>query len=111
MTFDGISVRFRKTLFAHAFYETVVSKDDTFSWTRAERIDWIGVALADPAADLFRGWDNKRKMEVADRRVAVVQKNYVVVIHNVKSGRAEFLTAYVASAETIRKIRSHTRWK
>jgi hypothetical protein len=60
-TFDGIEVRFRKGYFAHCFYESIHSKDDTFSKRRAERIDWIRAALQDPKAELRVGWDNEKR--------------------------------------------------
>ena len=79
-TFDGIEVRFRKQHFDHCFFESVVTKDDTFSQRRAERIDWIKAALEDPNAELWVGWDNKRKRPANDRRVVIVVQNYVVII-------------------------------
>jgi hypothetical protein len=110
VTCDGIEVFFRKRMFDHCFFESVSSKDDTFSRRRAERIDWIAVVLRDPAAELFVGWDKKKKRPARDRRVAVVSDDYVVVIRLVRRDRAEFVTAFVAERATIRKIRNSERW-
>lgn len=109
-TFDAIKVRFRKTMFDHCFFESVTSKDDTFSHQRAERIDWILAALQDVNAELREGWDNKKKRNVKDRRVAIVVGNYVVIIRIIRCNAADFVTAFVAEGRTIRKIRSNKIW-
>lgn len=75
-TFDGIGVRFRKRDFNHCFFETVHSKDDTFSVQRAERLLWIKAALQDPNAELYVGWDNKKKRPAYGRRVTIVFGDY-----------------------------------
>jgi len=41
ITFDNIPVYFHKRDFHHIFFESVNTKDDTFSIVRAERIDRI----------------------------------------------------------------------
>lgn len=110
-TFDGIMVRFRKQQFDHCFFESVVTKDDTFSQRRAERIDWIKAALEDPNAELRVGWDNSRKRPANDRRVAIVVQSYVVIIRVYRKQRADFVTAFVAGRRTIQQIRTNPRWK
>ena len=114
-TFDAISVRFIKTDFDHAFYESSGSrgqKKDTFSFTRAKRIDWIEKTLLDVSAELYQGWDKKRSVIDPTRRVAVVDGNYVVIIQILKTGGARFITAYVAdSYRTILKIKSSPKWQ
>ena len=66
-TFDGIVVHFRHQDFQHAFFESVNSKDDTFSWKRAERMDWVAATLRDPTSELYVGWNKKRKgMTISD---------------------------------------------
>lgn len=115
VTFDGIEVRFGKKDFNHCFFESVVQKDDTFSPKRAERMEWIRAALQDHAAQLYVGWDNKRKVLAADRRVAVVMGNYVVIIQMTDTTgmptKARFVTAYVAdSSRTLQMITSGPRW-
>jgi hypothetical protein len=109
-TFDGISVRFRKSQFYHCFFESVNAKDDTFSPRRAKRIDWIKAALEDPDAELRLGWDNKKKRPANDRRVAIVVGNYVVIIRIYRSKKAEFVTAFVAGQRTINQIRTNPLW-
>ena len=109
-TFDSIQVRFRKKDFDHAFFESVRSKDDTFSRARAERIDWIKATLKDDRADLRVGWDNVRKQPAKDRRVAIVKGNYVVIIRLTRPQRAEFVTAFVATTRAIQQIRRSPKW-
>ena len=112
-TFDGIEVRFRKSRFWHSFYESSKRNKtkDEFSVLRAERIDWIKTALQDPDADLYVGWDSRRKRHDPAHRVAVVVDNYVVVIRLTGQQKAEFVTAYVADSEsTISRIRKSPKW-
>ncbi|RKY06520.1 MAG: hypothetical protein DRP56_07275 [Planctomycetota bacterium] len=109
--FDGIQVRFRKRDFNHCFFETVSDKDDTFSFKRAERMDWIKAALQDPNSDRFVGWNAKKKQHDQNRRVTLVKDNFVVVIALTGSQKADFITAFVADSErTLQKIRSSPRW-
>lgn len=113
-TFDRMLVRFRKRDFDHAFYESSsrsTGTKDLFSRQRAERIDWIGAALRDPEAELYCGWDSKRRKEDKTRRVAVIQGHYVVVVQAKPACKGEFLTAYVADPQTIAQIRGHTPWQ
>lgn len=109
-TFDGVQVRFRKGMFDHCFFESVVIKDDTFSNRRAERVDWIKAALQDPNAELREGWDNKKKRPAKDRRVAVVMGSYVVIIRIRPNNKADFVTAFVATGRTINQIRTNPIW-
>jgi len=111
-TFDGIPIRFQKRQFFHAFFESVRAKDDTFSRKRAERIDWIKVALQDPHSDRYVGWDSRRRRYDSSRRVAVVMGNYVVVVaFNRTKSSGRFITAFLAdSGRTIRMIRRGPRW-
>ncbi len=118
-TFDGIQVRFRKRDFNHCFFDSVISKDDTFSRLRAERIDWIKAALQDPSSDLRMGWDWKKKKYDPKRRVAIVMTNYIVVITMKKSFNADICTTYLADTEplkgqnfsTLELIKSGPKWK
>ncbi|MCH7881311.1 MAG: hypothetical protein IIB69_07005 [Proteobacteria bacterium] len=109
-TFDGIEVRFRRQQFGHCFFESVNSKDDTFSPQRAERIDWIKAALQDSNAELRLGWDNKKKRAANDRRVVIVVGDYVVIIRIYGEKKAEFVTAFVAGQRTIKQIRTNPIW-
>lgn len=113
-TFDGIPVIFNGMDFDHAFYESSSSaqpKKDIFSTTRAERIDWIETALLDKSAELHCGWDSKKKRVDSTSRVALVNRDYIVVIKILKSGRARFKTAFVAdNFRTLLKIQASPKW-
>ena len=109
ITFDGVQVRFRKGMFDHCFFESVQSKDDTFSARRAERIEWIRAVLQDPNAELREGWDNIKKRPAKTRRVAIVVDSYVVIIR-IRGRKADFVTAFVATGRSIAKIRTNPRW-
>lgn len=116
-TFDGIMVRFRRRDFDHCFFETVCAKDDTFSHQRAERIDWIKVALQDRHSERYVGWNSKRKCHDYNRRVTIVMGDYVVVIAITGPSKADFVTAFVADTRTRRgrpstidMIRSGPKW-
>lgn len=112
-TFDGIEVRFRKSDFDHCFFESTNRdrKKDEFSVLRAERLDWIKVALGDVNADRFVGWDRDRRTNDKNRRVTLVCINYVVVIEIMRNATARFVTAYVADSPlTLQKIRQGPRW-
>lgn len=74
---------------------------DTFSLARAERIEWIGIALSDAVADRFVGWDKKTKSYDRSRRVTLVCGNYVVVIAIIRPGEANFVTAFVADTTRV----------
>jgi hypothetical protein len=120
VTFDGIRVRFRINDFEHAFYESVLYKDDTFSWKRAQRIKWIEETLQDPTSERFVGWNSAKRKYDYSRRVAIVKESYVVVIGLLEKGESEarFITAYVADSfkingkpSTIDKIRSGPQWE
>ncbi len=112
-TFDNIKVRFRKDRFDHCFFESTRRNGikDQLSPTRTPRIDWIQATLQDPKADLFIGWDGKRKRYDKSSRVAVVVGNYVVVIRLTGADKAEFVTAYVADSDfTLERIKKGPKW-
>ena len=112
-TFDGIVVRFRKNRFSHCFFESSRRNKvkDKFSIQRAERIDWIKTALEDPEAELYVGWDGKKKQCDKRRRVSLVAEDYVVVIRLSGIKKAQFVTAYVAdSLSTLQKIKGSPKW-
>lgn len=113
-TFDSLRVYFPKQQFGDAFYESADRKardKSAFSWSRAERIDWIRAALQDAAAEIYAGWDRDKKVIDRKRRVMVVYGNYVVVLQvNLRRAKAVFITAYIASAATLAKIRRNPRW-
>lgn len=112
-TFDGITVRFRKSDFDHCFFESSRRNriKDTFSPLRAERLEWIAVALQDAAADRFQGWDRNSKTYGKTRRVTLVCGNYVVVIALTGAKSARFVTAYVADTpRTLSKLKTSPKW-
>ncbi|MGR3319956.1 MAG: hypothetical protein ACUZ8O_15925 [Candidatus Anammoxibacter sp.] len=117
--FDGISVRFRKNMFNHCFFESSRrdKNKDLFSIKRAERIDWIKAALLDSKSGRYIGWDGNRKSYSKSRRVTIVMENYVVVIQLIGEKKANFVTAYMADIKgrdggfsTIEKIRRGPKW-
>lgn len=112
LTFDGISVRFRKRDFAHAFFESSspTRKDDIFSPQRAKRMDWVKIALSDPSADIRVGYDNFRRRPATDRRVAIMKGNFVVIIRLTDRDKAEFVTCYVADSRSLNLIRKSAKW-
>ena len=112
-TFDGITVRFRKSRFEHSFYESTQRNQvkDAFSTLRAERIDWIKAALQDPDAELHVGWDRKKKRNDRSHRVALVVGDYVVVIRLSGNQTSQFVTAYVADTpHTLATIKRSPKW-
>jgi hypothetical protein len=86
---------------------------DVFSKERSERIDWIKATLESAGADLYQGWDKKRKRYDPNVRVAVVHEEFVVVIRMRRPGsgarEASFKTAYLAD-NSISKIRGSPKW-
>jgi hypothetical protein len=87
---------------------------DAFSIARAERLEWIRETLNNPRADLYQGWDRKKRRIDPDCRVAVAYEDFVIVIRTylgVKGiVKAKFVTAYMAE-QSIGKIRSMPRWE
>lgn len=110
VTPDGIRVHFRSDTFGHAFFE---DRDTRFSEQRAMRIDWIGYALTNPAAQHLFGWDKKRGCDDFTRRVAVISQ-FVVVLHlkleKPQKLKAEFLTCFPAKKATLDKISKSAAW-
>lgn len=113
-TFDGYTVRFRKSDFDHCFFESSKRNGikDTFSTARAERVDWIAATLADQTAQLKAGWDAQSRSYNHRRRVALVRGNYVVVIALTGPKMATFVTAYVVDTPaSLQKLRAAPSWK
>lgn len=118
-TFDGIDVRFCKKDFDHCCFESSRRNTikDQFSRRRAARLHWIKATLEDANAELYVGWDKRRKRYDRKRRVAIVAGSYVVVIALKGHRQADFLTAFVADtaaspgrASTVDKIRMAPVW-
>ena len=120
VTFDGITVRFRKSQFQHAFYESSRrdGKKETFSEFRAKRIDWIKAALQDPESERYQGWDRDSRCYTKKRRVTVVMGNYIVILDLTSDKAGEFITAFVdrgirtpGRPRSIDQIRSSPKWE
>jgi hypothetical protein len=73
---------------------------------------WIKAALEDPKAELYFGWDNKKKKHDFEKRVALVKGNYVVIINLKKDySKGFFITAFVAdSGRTLGMIKRNPKW-
>lgn len=113
-TFDNFEVKFYDDMFEHAFFESSDRRGskDIFSLKRAERIDWIEDVLKDKDAEIYMGYDSKRKRNDWNRRVTIINEdNYVVVIQIIKDKKSKFITAYVAdSPNTAIAIRKNPKW-
>lgn len=115
VTHDGIRVHFNAATFEHAFFESSDRRgaDDIFSLARAERMDWIAAALADPNALCVQGWDKKKQCHTPKRRVTVVVQDFVIVLglSTTRDGtlKANFITCYKAENSAVR-IRQSPRW-
>jgi hypothetical protein len=112
-TYDGILVKFREHHFKHAFYEAAGRRPgdkSVFSTERAERIDWIETALADPTAEQYAGYDKRKKHTMPNRRVSVSNGNYVVIVEIEKKGDAVFVSAFSAGPRTLAQIRGNPEW-
>ncbi|MBN1364520.1 MAG: hypothetical protein JW976_06925 [Syntrophaceae bacterium] len=113
-TFDKIRVLFPKSAFDHAFYSSSSRRErkkDVFSTERAERMPWIKIALADDLAELYFGWDNKRKCVVSNRRVAIIVRDYVVIIQTKSADIAFFISAFIANQRALNMIRLNPKWQ
>lgn len=118
LTFDDIPVYFSKYKFNHYFKESTYRNGmkDEFSNKRLPRIDWIKKALQDCSAEFHMGWLKEKQMYIRERRVALVQINYVVIValinnKNKKSIEGKFVTAYVADTpRTLEQIKKAPIW-
>lgn len=113
-TFDKIRVLFPKGAFDHAFYSSSSrreQKKDVFSTERAERMLWIKAALEDVSAELYFGWDNKRKCVVTNRRVAIIVRGYVVIIEMRSVDMAFFISAFISDQRALNMIRLNPKWQ
>jgi hypothetical protein len=111
---DGIPVFFKRHSFYHAFFETVIHKDDTVSLVRAERMDWIEATLTNPQTQRLQGYIAKTKNYDPARRVELRYQNFIVVlIMGIKkdgSLKAEFLTCYAVNNNRLPKVRKAPVW-
>ncbi|MCD6100299.1 hypothetical protein DRQ11_00240 [candidate division KSB1 bacterium] len=113
ITFDGITVRFFRENFNHAFFTSSSRKfprKDQFDRSRAERIDWIKHVLEDPAMEVYR-----RVMPNGKVRRIVLEPTtpYAVIIQIDPKDctQARFITAYIVnSSSAVKKMRSNPKW-
>ncbi|MFN5984521.1 MAG: hypothetical protein ACK479_13725 [Fluviicola sp.] len=80
---------------------------------RLEKLLWIKDTLEDTTSLLKQGWDKDKKKYVANRRVALVKDNYVVIISiNKLKTQARFITAYeIQNDEKVENIKIAPDWK
>lgn len=113
LTHDGIPVYFKRHAFYHAFFETVIFKNDTFSPVRSQRMDWVELTLKDVASDRFQGWNPRIRQYDPVRRVDVVYEDFVVVLRLIKRQdgnlAAQFVTCFQAD-NSIGRIRQSPKW-
>lgn len=114
-THDGIRVYFERHAFGHAFYVTPMGggTKGALCPDRSQRLTWIAPTLQTANADLYQGYDSKKKVYVPNRRVAVMWDNFVVVtqLTQRKDGalKGKFVTCYKAD-NSIGKIRTSPAW-
>jgi hypothetical protein len=114
-THDGIRVFFQQSKFGRAFYESAnrAGAKDVFSSVRAQRMNWIGATLTDPAAVRYQGWIAKTRSYDPGRRVDILYEDFVVILglglNRDGSLRANFITCYQAD-NSIDKIRTSPLW-
>ncbi len=112
VTFDGIVVKFSRENFYHAFYTESIRGSgvkDTFSFGRAERMDWIRYVLASDSMELYRRVMTSRKI----RRISLEASTpYAVVIElrNNNANIAGFVTAYIPGPRALANMKSNPRW-
>jgi len=107
-------ILYERYSFNHAFFKSSSrreNKKDIFAEERAQRMPWIKVALADDIAELYCGWDNKRKCVVKNRRVCIVVRDYVVIIQMRDKNKAFFISAFIADQQALNKIRLNEKWQ
>lgn len=108
-------VYFAADRFDHAFFESSLRDGvkDQFSFQRAERMDDIAAALADPTIERRAGWDKRRKCHDHVSCVTLAIDDFVVVVRlgmNMKGLlKGKFVTCYVAD-NSIGKIRKAPLW-
>lgn len=105
-TFDGIRIHFKPGCFEHAFFTSAGRQrgdKSVFDTHRAERMDWIAWALADPTATLRQAW--RGGWYDPTRRACVVGAvGYCVWVQIPVGATAFFVTAYTPEAANLVKI-------
>lgn len=110
---DGIRVFFSKDQFKHIFFESIESKDDTFSEKRSQRIDWIKHTLTNTSSILYQGYDHETKEYYPDRRVTLRYEDFVVILQLSLNSKGilkgKIITCYYAD-NSIDKIKESPLW-
>jgi hypothetical protein len=110
-THDGISVSFNKNDFWHFFFKEGDGPErDRFAWDRGERMNWVKECIQDSNATLKFGWDNANKRTDFNRRVSVIQGNYIVVVRMVAEYKARGVTAYPIDSSGLAKLLLQPDW-
>lgn len=112
-TREGDQVQFFEPQFDHAFQDTcrLTNGKIGFCHKRAERIDWIAVALQDSGTSWHTGWDAKKQRFNPMRRVGVAFETYVVVLEfRPEKNCYKFITAFVAELWYVRKVLASAAW-
>lgn len=113
ITNDGISIFFGKDDFNHIFFESIRTKDDTFSEDRSKRIDWIKETITNSNSILYQGYDRQTKEYYPDRRVALAYEDFVVVVllslNKNDQLKGKIITCYYAD-NSIDKIKASALW-
>jgi len=111
LTFDSIAVSFKLTHHIEILRkEPAPGQLRAFCPQRAERLDWIKAGLQDPNANLYFGYDRKRKTVDYNRRVAIVAANYAIIIRMTAQKTAEFVTAYIMDERSLKLATRHPDW-
>lgn len=111
-TSNGTPVYVGRSKFNHAFFESSdrAGAKDEFSKSRAERMGWIALTLAEGSAKRVQGWDNKLKAPLPDRCVFSAFGTFVVVVRmgRAKDGslKGEFITCFDADRSFTKIMRA-----
>jgi hypothetical protein len=114
-TKDGIRIRFRKSHFYHAFFETTISHKDCFSIERAQHMPEIKKILQSKNSRCHCGWDSKKHRIDPHKRVSYILGPFVVIVllhRNKDTGviSGEFITCFEAEDITFNRIKADPIW-
>jgi hypothetical protein len=112
-TFDGIHVGFAYRGFDHAFFKSLNrrAKDKSvFDQERAERMDWIPWALANPTCLIKQAWRSEWKAFDPTRRVCITPVDYCVWIEVPAGRRPFFVTAFIPEPTNLVKLKASPDW-
>lgn len=112
-TFDGLEVKFPRGAFNHAFFRSANrwAKDKSlFDIDRAQRMDWIAWALANPTCDLRQAWRSDQKKYDPTRRLCITPVDYCVWIQVPLNKSPYFVTAFMPEPKIILKLKGSPVW-